>query len=74
VADGVHVHPIGEPGYLRRHVLPGIAAGAGAAGWSASEVSVIVPVMTIVGDTDAERDAERELVRASMSFYGSTPN
>ena len=22
VADGVHVHPIGEPGYLRRHVLP----------------------------------------------------
>ena len=22
VADGVHVHPIGEPGYLNRHVLP----------------------------------------------------
>ena len=22
VADGVHIHPIGEPGYLRRHVLP----------------------------------------------------
>ena len=30
--------------------------------------------MTIVGDTDAERHAERELVRAQMSFYGSTPN
>jgi hypothetical protein len=30
--------------------------------------------MTIVGDSDAERDRERELVRASMSFYGSTPN
>jgi hypothetical protein len=28
VADGVHVHPIGEPGYLHRHVLPGIAEGA----------------------------------------------
>ena len=26
VADGVHVHPIGEPGYLARHVVPGIAA------------------------------------------------
>lgn len=74
VADGVHVHPIGEPGYLRRHVLPGIAAGADTAGRSVGEVSVIVPVMTIVGDTDAERDAERELVRASLSFYGSTPN
>ncbi len=35
---------------------------------------MIVPVMTIVGDTDEERARERELVRASMSFYGSTPN
>ncbi len=30
--------------------------------------------MTIVGDSDEERHSERELVRASMSFYGSTPN
>jgi Luciferase-like monooxygenase len=30
--------------------------------------------MTIVSDSDEERDRERELVRASMSFYGSTPN
>ena len=29
VADGVHVHPLGEPGYLRRHVLPRLAAGRG---------------------------------------------
>lgn len=74
VADGVHVHPIGEPGYLRRHVVPGIAAGAADAGRSPDEVDVIVPVLTIVGDSDEERHRERELVRASMSFYGSTPN
>ena len=74
VADGVHVHPIGEPGYLRRHVLPGIAAGAAKAGRFPSDIAVIVPAMTIAGDTDAERAAERELVRAQMSFYGSTPN
>lgn len=51
VADGVHVHPIGEPGYLRRHVLPEIAAGAAKAGRDATDIAVIVPVMTIVGDT-----------------------
>ncbi len=28
VADGVHIHPIGEPGYLTRHAVPSIAAGA----------------------------------------------
>lgn len=74
VADGVHVHPLGEPGYITRHVVPNIAEGAAKSGRSASDVAVIVPVMTIVGDSDEERDRERELVRTSMSFYGSTPN
>src|ERR1700758_3492957 len=27
VADGVHIHPLGEPGYLARHVQPNVAAG-----------------------------------------------
>ncbi|MFV8164318.1 TIGR03617 family F420-dependent LLM class oxidoreductase [Mycobacterium sp. 134] len=74
VADGVHIHPIGEPGYIARHVLPNIAAGAAKAGRSPDDIAKIVPVMTIVGDSEEERANERELVRASMSFYGSTPN
>jgi len=74
VADGVHIHPLGEPGYINRHALPNIAQGAAKAGRSPSDIAVIVPVMTIVGDSDEECAKERELVRASMSFYGSTPN
>lgn len=74
VADGVHVHPIGEPGYLQRHVVPTVAAGARSQGRSPDEIALIVPVMTIVGDTDAERHAEREHLRAMLSFYASTPN
>jgi probable F420-dependent oxidoreductase len=74
VADGVHVHPIGEPGYLKRHVVPQVAAGAAKAGRAVSDIDLIIPVMTIVGDTDEERHAEREHARAMLSFYGSTPN
>lgn len=74
VADGVHVHPLGEPGYIARHVLPNVAAGVQKSGRSMDDVSLIVPVMTVVGDSDEERHRERELVRASLSFYGSTPN
>ncbi|MCH9669144.1 MAG: TIGR03617 family F420-dependent LLM class oxidoreductase [Actinomycetia bacterium] len=74
VADGIHVHPLGEPGYLTRHVVPNLAEGAARSGRSPHDVAVIVPAMTIVGDTDEERHQEREFVRASMSFYGSTPN
>src|ERR1700749_4528591 len=60
VADGVHVHPIGEPGYIARHVLPKVAEGAQITDPPPSEIAIIVPVMTIVGDTDAERSADRE--------------
>ncbi len=74
VADGIHVHPIGEPGYLARHVMPAVAAGAEAAGRDPHDVALIVPVTTIVGETDAEIAAARDLARASLSFYGSTPN
>ena len=74
VADGVHVHPIGESGYIKRHVMPNLAEGAAKSGRSPSDIAVIVPVMTIVGDSDEERHNERELARASISFYGSTPN
>jgi probable F420-dependent oxidoreductase len=74
VADGVHIHPIGEPGYLTRVALPQVALGAESVGRSPNEVPLIVPVMCIVGDTDAERERDRTTVRTSLSFYGSTPN
>ena len=74
VADGVHVHPLGEPGYLARHVLPELAKGAARAGRRRGELTVIVPALTIVGDTDEESPRARERARMSLSFYGSTPN
>ena len=74
VADGVHIHPIGEPGYLRRTAVPRIAAGAARAGRDPSAIALTVPVMTVVGDTDEERHHDREHMRAMLSFYGSTPN
>ncbi|NND73775.1 MAG: TIGR03617 family F420-dependent LLM class oxidoreductase [Ilumatobacter sp.] len=74
VADGVHVHPIAEPGYIERHVLPNVATGAASAGRDAGDIALIVPVTTIVGDTDEELDRDRRAARQMMSFYGSTPN
>lgn len=74
VADGVHIHPLGEPGYLRRTAVPQIAAGAASAGRDPSEIDLIIPVMCIVGDTEAERAESREHMRNMIAFYGSTPN
>jgi probable F420-dependent oxidoreductase len=72
VADGVHIHPLGNPGYLRDVALANLEAGA--AGTGRSRPAVIVPVLTIVGDTDEERERGRAAVRSQLSFYGSTPN
>lgn len=74
VADGVHVHPLNTPTYLRETVVPQITAGALMAGRDLSELSVIVPCFTAVGDSDEERAKWRELARIQVAFYGSTPN
>lgn len=74
VANGVHIHPIGEPGYLRRTVLANIATGAQNAGRDAGDIAIVVPVMCVVGDTEAERAHDREHMRNMLAFYGSTPN
>jgi len=74
VADGVHIHPVGEPGYIRHTALPNIADGARRVGRDPSSIDLIVPVSTIVGDTDAEVHTARERARQTLAFYASTPN
>ena len=74
VADGVHLHPITDPGYVERHAVPAIAQGARKAGRDPADIALIKPVMTIVGDTDEEIAAGREVARLSVAFYASTPN
>jgi alkanesulfonate monooxygenase SsuD/methylene tetrahydromethanopterin reductase-like flavin-dependent oxidoreductase (luciferase family) len=51
-----------------------IAAGAEKAGRDVNDIALIVPVTTIVGDTDAEIAKARDTARLYLSFYGSTPN
>ena len=74
VADGVHVHPLNTPTYLRETVLPNLEAGATGAGRRVEDLEVIVPAFLVVGDTEEERARWRELARVQVAFYGSTPN
>jgi probable F420-dependent oxidoreductase len=74
VADGVHIHPLNSPTYLRQTALPEIAAGAASAGRDVGDVELIVPCFTVVGDTEEERAGWRERARYQVAFYGSTPN
>jgi probable F420-dependent oxidoreductase len=73
VADGVHVHPLHSTGYLDEVALPALREGAERAGRDAATLALIVPVLAIVGDTDAEQEAMARQVRQQLGFYGSTP-
>jgi len=74
VADGVHVHPLNTPAYLRDTVGPELARGAAEVGRDPGSIQRIVPCFTVVGDDPGERARWRELARMQVAFYGSTPN
>ena len=74
VADGVHIHPLNTPTYLRETVLPNLEAGAARSGRRVEDLEIIVPAFLVVGDTDVERARWREMARMQVAFYGSTPN
>jgi alkanesulfonate monooxygenase SsuD/methylene tetrahydromethanopterin reductase-like flavin-dependent oxidoreductase (luciferase family) len=74
VADGVHVHPLNTPTYLRETLLPNLETGAARSARKVEDLEVIVPAFLVVGDSRSERAVWRERARVQVAFYGSTPN
>jgi probable F420-dependent oxidoreductase len=72
VGDGLHVHPFHSPRYLAEVVRPNVEAGAVGAARTLDQVRFVCPVLTIVGDTEAERERWRRRARTQLAFYGST--
>ncbi len=72
LCDGVHLHPFHSPEYLRKVQIPNIEEGAARAGRDLGDLTLVCPIMTAVGDTDAEIEATREHARTMIAFYGST--
>lgn len=74
LCDGIHVHPLHSVKYLTDVLEPAVATGAKLAGRQAAEVELLVPVLTIAGDSEQEKAQSRAFCRQQVAFYGSTPN
>ena len=75
VADGVHVHPLNTPTYLRDTLVPELSAGAARAGKTLDDLEVIVPAFLCVGDTDEEqRQVARDGPRRRSPSTARRPN
>jgi probable F420-dependent oxidoreductase len=67
VADGLLVHPLQTPRYLRETVRPALERGLEASGRRRGDVELAVCLFT------ATTEEESETVRRRVAFYASTP-
>jgi probable F420-dependent oxidoreductase len=72
--DGFHVHPFHTPHYLRQVIVPAVERGALSSGRSRADIQLACAIFVLVGENDAEIDANAGFVRAQIAFYASTPS
>jgi len=73
LADGLRVHPICSPHYLKSVILPAVRKGAARAGRSMEGFEVAVKPLVATAATPAALADKREAMRGRVAFYGSTP-
>jgi len=72
VCDGLHVHPLHTPKYLRECIHPAVEEGLRAAGRSRQDFAYATASFVVVGDTERERAQNAEAVKQQIGFYAST--
>lgn len=72
VAEGLHVHPLHTPRYLREVIIPSLEAGAAREGKRKEGITVAGSVFAAVGDSRQETKNVKEAYREQIAFYAST--
>jgi probable F420-dependent oxidoreductase len=72
VADGIRLHPLNSPGYLRDILLPSIEKGLAVSGRTLESFEVCGGGLLATGQTWSEVEQNLEGVKRWLSFYGST--
>jgi probable F420-dependent oxidoreductase len=73
VADGFIAHPFATRKSLREHTLAALQRGLDKSGRSRGDFEFVSVTLLATGETDAEVQAAKEVVRKQLAFYGSTP-
>jgi probable F420-dependent oxidoreductase len=73
VADGLFVHPLNSPAFLRGTTLPALEAGFARAGKSRDRFEIACQAMVITGFSAEEMSKAEAGTRMQIAFYGSTP-
>jgi len=72
VCDGVALHPLTTPKYLKEVIKPNIATGAARSGRDPKSVNLSNSSFVITGPNQAAINANKEAVKKQIAFYCST--
>lgn len=72
LADGIRMHPLNTPAYLRDVIRPAVAEGVARAGRSLADIEFAINPFFATGDDAEELAASVGLIRKHISFYAAT--
>jgi probable F420-dependent oxidoreductase len=73
VADGLFVHPLNSPEFIRGTTLPALHKGFGRSGRTRAQFEIAAQALLITGFTEEEVRQAETSTRMQIAFYGSTP-
>jgi probable F420-dependent oxidoreductase len=73
VGDGLFVHPLNSPTFLRDSTLPALKTGFARGGRSRDRFEIACQAMVITGFDEQEMARADSGTRLQIAFYGSTP-
>lgn len=73
VGDGLFVHPLNSPKFLRETTLPALETGFARGGRSRDRFEIACQAMVVTGFSEEEMTRAETGTRMQIAFYGSTP-
>ncbi len=73
VADGLFVHPLNSPDFIRRTTLPALDKGLTRSARTREQFQIACQVMVITGFTEDDMRQAEATTRMTVAFYASTP-
>jgi probable F420-dependent oxidoreductase len=73
VADGIFVHPLNSPEFLRATTLPALAEGFARTGRSRPGLEIACQALVVTGFSDEETEQAETMTKMQLAFYASTP-
>jgi probable F420-dependent oxidoreductase len=72
LCEGIRMHPLNTPGYIRDVVRPALEAGAQKTGRKLSDIDIVANPFTVTGENQQELEESKALIKRHISFYAAT--